>query len=344
MIPQNKQEAVTRALQSAFGVSEYDSAQLITTGLSSALVIRIEIAEQPYLLRIITRNDEMANPARYFSNMTVGAEAGLAPAIRYLSVEDRISITDFVTARPFPLEIARTELAQRLRQLHRLPPFPRRIHYFDAMEIFMDRLKGAGILPEPVINDLFSVYQPLARAYPRHEESGWTSCHNDLKPENILFDGRRSWLVDWEGAFLNDPYLDLAVVANFVAGDEQEESQFLETYFEAFPTEYQRARFYLMQQMLHAYYFTLFMFTGSANQPVDVDALEKPGLREVHQRIWNGQLDLAHNHARQLYGRAHLEQLLNNRSAPRFRESINLISRSRASQAEGPSSPGKANA
>jgi hypothetical protein len=52
-----------------------------------------------------------------------------------------------------------------------------------------------------------------------------------LKPENILFDGSRVWLVDWEAAFLNDRYFDLAMVANFVVTNDAEENAFLQTYF-----------------------------------------------------------------------------------------------------------------
>ena len=55
--------------------------------------------------------------------------------------------------------------------------------------------------------------------------------HDDLKPENILFDGHRVWLVDWEAAFLNDRYFDLAIVANFVVTNDAEERAYLQEYF-----------------------------------------------------------------------------------------------------------------
>jgi len=64
------------------------------------------------------------------------------------------------------------------------------------------------------------------------------SSHNDLKPENVLFDGERVWLVDWEAAFLNDRYHDLAMVANFVVNNSEEEEAYLGTYFWKAPSEY----------------------------------------------------------------------------------------------------------
>ena len=85
----------------------------------------------------------------------------------------------------------------------------------------------------------------MAAVYTRLEPAPAPS-HNDLfKPDNILFDGNRLWLVDWEAAFQNDRYADLAVVANMLVTNESEESIVLQQYFGSAPDEYQSARFYL---------------------------------------------------------------------------------------------------
>jgi thiamine kinase-like enzyme len=73
------------------------------------------------------------------------------------------------------------------------------------------------------------------------------SWHSDLKAENILFDGQRVWLVDWQAAFVNDRYFDLAVSANFVVTNDAGERTYFEQYFGQRPDEYQRARFFLMR-------------------------------------------------------------------------------------------------
>jgi thiamine kinase-like enzyme len=45
------------------------------------------------------------------------------------------------------------------------------------------------------------------------------------RPEagKLLFDGQRVWLVDWQAAFVNDRYFDLAVAANFVVTNDADE-------------------------------------------------------------------------------------------------------------------------
>src|SRR5215472_11962566 len=100
MIPENKRPVVKKALQTAFGVTEFDDIQQLTKGLSSALIFKIVVHGNPYLLRVVTRADDFGDPTFYYSCMKVAAENEVAPRIHYLSIEDRVSITDFITERP----------------------------------------------------------------------------------------------------------------------------------------------------------------------------------------------------------------------------------------------------
>ena len=120
------------------------------------------------------------------------------------------------------------------------------------------------------------------------------SSPNDLfKPDNILFDGQGVWLVDWEAAFLNDRYADLAVVANLVVA--------------------------------HMFYAMGFLFPGSAVKPVNLSE-NAPEFRDFHQRFWAGEVSLADNNMKVAYGRLHGEQLLVNVRQPRFDEALRIVS------------------
>src|SRR5215475_5276421 len=114
MIPESKKAAVGRALQAAFGVSKFEEIRQLTEGLSSALIFRIVVRGRPYLLRVIMRADAMGDPTRQFACMKAGEDAGLAPKVLYTSVEDRVSITDFVNAKPFPKSKALTEMPKTI--------------------------------------------------------------------------------------------------------------------------------------------------------------------------------------------------------------------------------------
>src|SRR6188768_2003934 len=100
MIPEEKKDAVARALRDAFGVTEFEDIRKLTGGLTSSLVFRIVVRGSPYVLKIIMRTDD---PTAHYTCMRAAAEAGLAPHVRYTSVEDKISITDFIDAVPFPI-------------------------------------------------------------------------------------------------------------------------------------------------------------------------------------------------------------------------------------------------
>src|ERR1700682_3133339 len=92
LIPQEKSAAVTRGLNEAFGVTEFEDIRKMTKGHTSALVFRIVVQGRPYLLRIIMRTNSILGPTRQFTCMKAAAEAGLAPHVWYTSTEDQISI------------------------------------------------------------------------------------------------------------------------------------------------------------------------------------------------------------------------------------------------------------
>jgi aminoglycoside phosphotransferase (APT) family kinase protein len=325
MIPEAKQDAVARALRETFGVSEFEDIRLLTAGLSSALVFRFVVRECPYLLRVITRTDAMSDPTRQFACMQSGAAAGLAPRVWFTSVEDRISITDFVEARPFPRTEALAQMPLVLRKLHALPPFPQALtgNYLDSMKGFVGRFQAGGILPASETAALCEVYARLAEVYPR-DGSEMVSSHNDLKPENVLFDGERVWLVDWEAAFLNDRYHDLAVVANFAVTNDAESDGWLQTYFGEAVGEYRRARFYVMRQLCHVFYAVVFMLFGAKGAPIEWKG-KAADFREFHDGIWAGEISLADDARKLEYARVHMNQVLANVREPRFQEALRIV-------------------
>jgi len=254
MIPQEKSEAVYRGLREAFGVTEFQDIRIIKD-LASSLVFRIIVRGSPFLLKISTR---ASDPARHYACMKAAADVGLSPRVRYTNVEHSISITDFVEAQPLPVSEALVRLPAVLRKLHDLPPFSRApfnttctflLNKGPASDGYLQKFQAANILPKAESEEFFARYAEVAAVYP-HDDVEMVSSHNDVfKRDNILFDGQRVWLVDWEAAFLNDRYADLAAVANQVVTNDEEESVYLQEYFGAAPDQYQLARFHLMQQI-----------------------------------------------------------------------------------------------
>jgi len=324
VIPEEKSAAVFRGLREAFGTTAIDNIRKMTQGLSSDLVFRIVVQGSPFLLRIMTRIDERNDPARLFTAMKAAAEAGLAPRVWHTNAEDGISIADFVEAVPFSTTEALVRIPATLRRLHALPRFPKAFNYVTMHNGFIWRFRAADLPPRNETEEVFRQYAQVSAVYPR-VESDMVSCHNDLKPENVLFDGHGVWLVDWQAAFVNDRYFDLAIVANFVVNNGSEERTYLQEYFGQPPDEYQLARLFLMRQAMHMFYAAVFLLLGSSGRHVNKSE-QAPEFRHFHQRIWAGEVNLADNDMKTAYGRVHWEQLLQNVRRERFDEALRIVS------------------
>lgn len=322
MIPEEKQPEVTRALHAAFGVNEYEDIHLLTGGLSSALAYKIVVRKNSYLLKIL-RKVVISDPTHEFACQQAAAEAGIAPRVWYTNVEDRILITDFVEAKPYPDDLAPL-IAPIIRKLHSLPNFPKVVNYFDAGDGFIRRFQTARLLPESETEELFRRYADLQKVYPRHDPD-LVASHNDLKPQNMLFDGNRIWLVDWESAFLNDEYVDLAIAANFFVKDEAHEDAYLKAYFGEPAGEYRRSRFFLMRQVVSMFYATL-LLQEAARSGLSIHAdMTMPDFRNFHQGLISGKVDMLTAEAKLQYGMLHLREALRNMRTPRFEEAVSIV-------------------
>jgi aminoglycoside phosphotransferase (APT) family kinase protein len=324
VIPQEKQPAVARALEEALGVSEFDEIRPLTGGLSTARVFRIVVRSRPYLLRLTMPGAPSGDPAGQFACMQAAAGAGLAPRIWYVNMQDGVLIADFVEARPFPDDVG-LRVAPILHRVHALRGFrkPKVGSYFDAMDRLVAAFRAANLLPREETDELFRRYADLMSVYPRGD-SELVASHNDVKPQNMIFDGERLWLVDWEAAFLNDRYVDLAIAANFFVRDDQE-AAYLDAYFGAPATPYQHARFYLMRQALHVFYATMLMVTTArSGAPIDPVGTT-PDFQDFHQRLISGEVSLETREEKVQYARVHLAAAQRHVRTSRFEDALALV-------------------
>ena len=179
------------------------------------------------------------------------------------------------------------------------------------------------------MEQLLSWHSRLAAVY-RCPEVEMASSHNDMfKPDNILFDGERVWLVDWEAAFFNDRYVDLAAAANLVVTTEAEELEFLETYLGRAPQEYEQARLFLMRQLTRMFYTMAFLVKGRDGQPVELTG-SVPDHEAFHRKMWAGKVNLADSADRIAYGRVQWERLVANMGS--FEHALEVVSRSPGSR------------
>ena len=202
------------------------------------------------------------------------------------------------------------------------------------MDGLVRRFQAAQLLPESATGELFHHYSELLRVYPQNDTDP-VSSHNDLKPQNMRFDGERIWLVDWESAFLNDEYVDLAIAANFFVKDETQEEGYLKTYFgepagapaDKMADEYRKARFFLMRQALSMFYAALLLLEA-ARAGLSMDAgMPTADFREYHEALILDTVDMMKAKAKAEYGMIHLREALRNMRTRRFEQAVEVLGR-----------------
>jgi thiamine kinase-like enzyme len=334
-VPESKRAAVARALQFAFGSAEVDACEILTRGASSALVFRIWVKDKPYILRLVMDVTLLNDPQRQYACMNAAAAAGIAPRVRYASAADAVSIIDYIEARPFPEEPAEVnhllvELARTVRSIHSLPGFPSIVNFLEAIDMMIVGFKAAAILPGAATDECLRLYSILRKSYPRNDPNK-VSSHNDLNINNVLYDGNRVWIVDWEAAFSNDAYADLANVANSFVSNEAQEELYLNEYFGGELDDYKRARFFLMQQVNHVFYAMVLLNLaalgkkpGTKLQP----SADIPRLRGAYELVLADRLSLKTCEGQFLMGQMFLNEALLGLTSPRFDSSLKIMASS----------------
>ncbi|MGE0403529.1 MAG: phosphotransferase family protein, partial [Kofleriaceae bacterium] len=111
-------------------------------------------------------------------------------------------------------------------------------------------------------------------------------------------DGTRPWFVDWEAAFSNDRYADLANSASFFSTDHD---AYLAAYLGKPPTDEQRERFAQMRFIVHVSYVAFVGFLAAAAGPQPT-----PDFRAFHDGLIDGTIDLHAIERKQQYANVHL--------------------------------------
>ena len=310
-----------------FNTTALQEVVLLTDGLSAASVYKIAVNDQYYVLKVdpgVVIHDH--------SCMEVAAEAGLAPAVHYINKTTGITITGYIQHRPLQNAfkspgILLMELTKTIRAIHELPLFSKESSLLDTVDGFVNEFKASQMLTGTAFDDCFAYYELIKAHYPWHD-SDRVSSHNDLNPNNMVFDGAKIWIIDWDAAFKNDRYVDLAITANFFAAADMEEDTMLETYFGDNLKEYNKARFFIMRQICRIVYAML-MFR-LANASGRSGAIHDPGMQEatltaIRKQLADGQLNLAEYQGQLLFGKAMLNEALNNMRSDRFDQSIQQL-------------------
>jgi hypothetical protein len=257
IVPEPHRATAGAALTAGFGRAGAQVLRPITGGASAALVYAVEANGRSYLMRMETRRDAMRNPHQY-ACMQTAADAGIAPPVRYVEPDAGVAIMDLLPQRPLdqypggPAALARAlgDLAARLQAT---PVFPFLYDYRDVVSYLLAGVIGSERFAPGLLDLHTEVWAEIREAY-HWDASSLVSGHNDPNPSNVLFDGECLWLIDWETAYRNDPFADVAILANNQAATPELETELLSAWLGRAPDAMARARLTVMRQVTRLYY------------------------------------------------------------------------------------------
>ena len=328
-IPADRRETARVALASTFDRAPLTGLQPVTGGASGALIYCAEVAGRPYLLRLEkTERSGFHDPVRSFACMRIAAEAGVAPPTHFADPTIGVAITEFVPQRPildYPggRERLARALGSLLAQLQQTPSFPPITAYPDIVGFLLLQLGNSTLFAPGALAAHAEGFARIREAY-RWDPASLVSSHNDPNRGNILFDGERLWLIDWETAFCNDPLVDVAILANYLASPPELEDALLRSWLGRAPDHLTRARLMLMRQFTRLFYGAIMLFDGGSDRARRARDARRADAGGVRRRAHSGPLHHgdAANDAR--FRQSLSPRILTGLSAPGFEEALSV--------------------
>ena len=153
------------------------------------------------------------------------------------------------------------------------------------------------------------------------------STHNDVNPTNLLYDGNRLWLIDWESAKRNDPFIDIAQVCVALATTAELEDLVLRRVLSSPPDDLVRARLLLAKQLVRLLTgAALVLVTSAPPEPVDLDAAMT--MDEVNAAVGRGDLAAGQPATLRAIGTAILRRAHDVRTSPAGARALTLLGQS----------------
>jgi hypothetical protein len=295
VVAEPRRAAAQDAVAAAFGRAPVESIRPLSGG-NSATNFRIDVAGRAYALRLEAERSVIRDPDRTYPCLEAASAAGLSPAVRHLDRANGVAISDFHAPVPladYPGGVSglTAELGRMVARLQGLAPFPSFGRFTDLVRAMFDYVRNSTLFAPGLLDPHLEAFEMAAAAYPWAAEPRVAS-HNDINANNLIFDGTRLWLIDWETAFRNDPFADLAGVMvetlPRIAPETSElEDVLLSAYVGRTPNQRERDRLTLMKPLVRIYQAHLLLTQFPERLPPgapfpDLTAMPRTEFRAAH--------------------------------------------------------------
>ena len=261
-VPEARMKLAEKGLTQAFGTLDIESVSPVyDAGYSKSTMFHLRINGIDAFLRFNNLDEENYQIREHeVEVMSIESRRGIVPTVYYANTKDGIMITRFVARKPMAKTMnldgdTLQMLASTLRETHKGSPVRWNYNVFDDIHKLEEEVgKYYPDITKPVFAYIRGIEEVMAvHSFPQ------TLCHNDANPDNVMYDGHKIWMIDWDHSGMNDPYFDLATVANFYIFDAAKAKLFLEAYLGHAATPLEYAHFAVMREVSLAYYGVRFL-------------------------------------------------------------------------------------
>jgi thiamine kinase-like enzyme len=253
-------DAITRSraaeLLNHFDLPQLDGRRLhlrILPGGTINQSLIVEGAEVRYVLRIVPTPEVCDSLSIDCAQSALALEAaskeGLAPQLVARELAEGHALVRYIEAESLTAEVLRNNghigtAGTVLARLHRIDlPGLRARSMFEEVDKFAEVAETTDAMTDAWAESVEAM-EPIRDLFENLSETRF--CHRDTNPQNMIAQGRTLYLVDFDYAGKDSPYVDLAILSEYaqLSGDEQ--WHLLESYAKS-PTEVDSARVRLMR-------------------------------------------------------------------------------------------------
>lgn len=326
IIPDTYKAEVTAAFKEIFHDATIENTALLSGGFSGSQLFMVAVNSKSYVLKLNPPQPGMNSQTA--SALATASATGVAPLLHFEDREKGISISDLIERRPlqavFTGDALLTELARSIKKYHDAPFNGQHKDLFETVDGLIEWFRKANMLSSTVFEESFDWFEKIKSVQP-FAKNDLVFSHNDLNPNNVLCDGKKIWIIDWDTAYMNDRYIDLANTANFYVHTPEQEQLYLNTYFEGKVDEIKVARLFIMRQICRLIYSMLMLQLASVSKPAGFlhsQEMEGCTLKEFRSLMMSGNLSLANYEGRLFYGKALIQEALQCMRGERFKNAL----------------------
>lgn len=199
--------------------------------------LRIEITGEQFVVRLPGRNTqslEIDRQIERIANERANA-LGFAPEVVALIEPEECLVTRFINgelllAADFSDPEVIRRIAAMLRAFHNTPPLAHDFNAFDIPRLHCAAAVGLGVPIPDAYLQVSEIVEEISKAFAVLPEA-LKPCHNDLLLANFVIEGPKIWLLDWEYAGMNNPFFDLANLANNASLTAEAEVELVGAYY-----------------------------------------------------------------------------------------------------------------